>query len=222
MKMLRLLAGALGVVGLVLLFGAGSARADCNPDTSLFDDDFEFMDGSWGDPSDRFYVEDGAVVIKDWAEQVNFSTQNQGANVCVDATIVDAPKPDQTSMGLIFWWQDWNNYYTAIYWPDGSVAVNRVIKGKAVNVVSTQSLAVKKGVGQTNHLELDIRPKDATLFINGTQITRFKGVQPKDGGVVGLAGYSADGAPGIHKFDNFIVSTTGDSTGGPSGNASGQ
>jgi hypothetical protein len=206
MQMLRLLAGPLGAVGLVLIFAVGSARAECNPDASIYADDFEFLDGSWGDANDRFDVEDGALVVKDWIEQVNFGTKNQGANVCVDATIVDVPKPDGSPMGVIFWWQDWDNFYWAWYWTDGTVAVNRTLKGKVTTLVSTQSLAVKKGVGATNHLELDIRSKDATLFVNGTQVSRFRGVQPADGGVVGLFATSPDGSPGNFKFDNFVVS----------------
>ncbi|HZP09211.1 hypothetical protein [Methyloceanibacter sp.] len=222
MKLLRLVTGALGAAGLVLLFAAGTARADCNPDTAIYDDDFEFLDGSWGDPDDHFDVEEGALTVHDWREQVNFATKNQGANICVDTTIADAPGPDASPMGVIFWWQDWDNYYYAWYWADGSVAVNRILKGKYVSVVSTKSLAVKTGVGQTNHLELDVRAKDATLFINGTQVTRFRGVQPKDGGVVGIIAYSADNKPGIYKWDNFIVSEPGDTAGGPSETPSGQ
>ena len=215
MKMLRLLAGAVGVVGLALFFTAGTARADCNADDALYADDFEFLDGSWGDADDHFYTEGGSAVVKDWVERVNFATQNQGANICVDATIVEVPKPDESPIGLIFWWQDWDNFYYAWYWATGSVAVNRMVKGKYVSVLQTQTLALKKDVGATNHLEIDVRPKDATLFINGTQVTRFRGVQPKDGGVVGLIALSADGAPGTYKFDNFAVSA-------PSGDSGGQ
>src|SRR6185437_711136 len=174
-----------------------------------------FLDGSWGDADDHFYTEGGSAVVKDWVERVNFATQNPGANICVDATIVEAPKPDESPIGLIFWWQDWDNFYYAWYWATGSVAVNRMVKGKYVNVLQTQTLALKKDVGATNHLEIDVRPKDATLFINGTQVTRFRGVQPKDGGVVGLIAISADGAPGTYKFDNFVVSA-------PSGDSGGQ
>jgi hypothetical protein len=215
MKMLRFLTGALGIVGLALFFTAGAARADCNADDALYADDFEFLDGSWGDADDHFYTEGGSAVVKDWVERVNFATQNPGANICVDATIVEAPKPDESPIGLIFWWQDWDNFYYAWYWATGSVAVNRMVKGKYVNVLQTQTLALKKDVGATNHLEIDVRPKDATLFINGTQVTRFRGVQPKDGGVVGLIAISADGAPGTYKFDNFVVSA-------PSGDSGGQ
>lgn len=215
MKILRFLTGALGIVGLALFFTAGAARADCNADDALYADDFEFLDGSWGDADDHFYTEGGSAVVKDWVERVNFATQNPGANICVDATIVEAPKPDESPIGLIFWWQDWDDFYYAWYWATGSVAVNRMVKGKYVNVLQTQTLALKKDVGATNHLEIDVRPKDATLFINGTQVTRFRGVQPKDGGVVGLIAISADGAPGTYKFDNFVVSA-------PSGDSGGQ
>jgi hypothetical protein len=202
----RVLACA-AVAGAFSLFGpAVPAFADCNPDTALFDDDFEFMDASWGDPDDKYAVEDGALVVHDYREQVNFSTQNTGAHVCVETTIAEAPKPDQSNMGLIFWWQDWDNYYSFVYWPDGNGEVRRVLKGKFSTLFSVDTLAIKKGVGATNKLEIVLRPKDATLIVNGTEVKRFKGVQPKDGGVIGISAVSPEDAPGTFKFDNFIVS----------------
>ncbi len=76
MKMLRLFAGALGVVGLALFFAAGTARADCNADDALYADDFEFLDGSWGDKNDRFDVEDGTmVVVEGGRDHVNEQVQ---------------------------------------------------------------------------------------------------------------------------------------------------
>src|SRR5438067_120371 len=93
------------------------AFAACDTNNSVFDDDFEFMDPSWGAPDDKFYVKDGVLVIKTWRSQVNFSTRNEGAaNVCADVTITDAPDVASSPAGLIFWWQDWDNYYYVYYW----------------------------------------------------------------------------------------------------------
>jgi hypothetical protein len=73
-------------------------------------------------------------------------------------------------------------------------------------VFTTETLALKKGVGETNQIELQLKPRDATIIINGTQVQRFKGIQPKDGGVVGVSATSPQDAPATFKFDNFMVS----------------
>jgi len=101
---LRYVPGAAVAFMLGLAAAAGPAAAECNIENALFEDNFEFMDVTWGEPVENFYVEDEALIVKGWHEQVNFSTQNEGANVCVDATIVDASKPANSPMGLIFWW----------------------------------------------------------------------------------------------------------------------
>jgi hypothetical protein len=195
--------------GVALLFGwllATPAFAQCDADNAIYADDFEFLDGTWGDADDTFFVEDGALTAKGWTGHVNFSTKNEGADVCVDMTIADAPAPDNTAQGIVFWWADWDNYYYLYYWTDGSMVVRRVVKGKESDLFWVTTLAIKKGVGQTNQFELKLRPKDATIIINGTEVRRFKGQQPKDGGVVGVTAGSPDDKPATFKWDNFIVS----------------
>jgi len=190
-----------------LLLAASPAVADCDPDNALFEDDFEFMDPSWGEPSDAFFVEDGALVIKGFAGMANQLTKNEGANVCVDMTIVDAPVPENSPIGLVWWWESWENYYYLFYWADVAyVEVRRVVKGKETNVLSMETLALKKGVGQTNQIELKLKPKDVTLVINGTEVKRFKGKQPQGGGQIGVYGSSPEDKPATYQFDNLIVS----------------
>jgi len=202
----RFAAGTALAFAFGLAVAASPALAECNPDNALFEDNFEFMDVSWGEPDENFSVEDEALLVKGWREQVNFTTQNEGANVCVDATVVDAPKPANSPMGLVFWWADWDNFYYLWVWPDGGLEVRRVFKGKPTTVFTTETLALKKGVGETNQIELKLKPRDATVIINGTKVQRFKGIQPKDGGVIGVTATSPSDAPATFKFDNFIVS----------------
>ncbi|MGH6737081.1 MAG: hypothetical protein ACRECX_13545 [Methyloceanibacter sp.] len=191
-------------LGLFLI--SSPAVAECDPDTAIFEDDFEFMDPSWGEPSEYVYVEDGSLIIDGFMGQVNFLTQNMGANVCADLTIAEATDFPNSPIGLVFWWQDWDNYYAVFIWADGWVEARRVMNGETTYLFTEESLALKKGVGETNHVELTLRPKDATLFINGTEIKRFKGKQPKDGGVVGFYGISGEEAPAKFAFDNLVVS----------------
>jgi hypothetical protein len=48
----RVLAGA--VTAAFLILATGPAVADCDPNNTLFEDDFEFMDVSWRRPRRRF------------------------------------------------------------------------------------------------------------------------------------------------------------------------
>jgi hypothetical protein len=90
-------------------------------------------------------------------------------------------------------------------WADGGLEVRRIVNGKQTTIFTEETLALKKGVGETNSVELDLKPKDATIFVNGTKVKRFKGRQPKDGGVVGVYGLSPEDAPATFTFDNFVV-----------------
>jgi len=190
-----------------LLITASPAFAECDIDNAIFDDDFTFLDPSWGTASDTFGVEDQALVIRGNWGNVNFSTQSEAANVCADLKIVNAPDPDYSPIGLVWWWQDWDNYTYLFYWSNAAyIEVRRLVKGQSQTLLSSDTLALKTGVGETNHIEVQLRPKDATIFINGTQVTRFKGKPPKGGGSVGVYGSSPDAKPATFAFDNLVVS----------------
>jgi hypothetical protein len=194
------------IAGFIGLFDANPADAACDPKNALFSDDFDFLDASWGDADDMFFVRDGALMVKAWRSQVNLSTKTEGGNVCVDVTVTDAPDALNSPAGLIFWWKDWDNFYYVFSWTDGGLEVRRVLKGKVSIVFTTGVESTKLGIGQTNTMELLLKPRDATLFINGAEVKRFKGVQPKGGGVIGLIASSPEDKPATFAFDNLVVS----------------
>ncbi len=202
----RVVAAMAAAFALALCVSAGPAFAACDTENAIFEDDFEFMDISWGEPSDDVFVEDGQFVIDGFMGQVNFLTQNKGANVCADLTVIEATDLPNSPIGLVFWWENWDNYYVVYLWADGWVEVRRIKDGNLTTLFTEESMAIKKGVGETNNLQLTLKPKDATLFINGTEIKRFKGRQPKDGGVVGFYGISTEEAPAKFGFDNLVIS----------------
>jgi hypothetical protein len=192
---------AVGIAAiLALLLVANPALAECDPETALFDDDFEFLDPSWGQPSENLYVEDGVLVSKGWGI-VNGTTLSGAADVCVDMTIAEVPEPNVSPIGLVWWWESWDNYYVLYYWADSPVIeVRRIVKGKSQTLVAMETLALKQGVGETNHVELNLGPKSISLSINGTDVTRFKAKAPKEGGLIGIyAGV------GIYQYDNLVV-----------------
>jgi hypothetical protein len=198
----------------IVVFGlaiAGPAAAACDSANALFEDNFESLDSSWGAPDDAVSAKDGSLVLKPAAGYWRFvpseSDLYQDVSVCVDATIAAAPKEDASSLGILFWFADWNNVYIFEYYATGAFAVERLSKGKwLLPVPYTENPAIKKGVGQTNQLEVKMKGKQATIFINGTQVAQFKGVAPPDGGKVGLAGVSPAEGVATYKFQNFIVS----------------
>ena len=198
---LRSSVAAATMVLAALGFVASPALAECDPDEVIFEDDFEFQEISWGQPSENVYVKDGALLIKSGWGQVNFQTRADEADVCVDITIVEADKINEAPASIIFWWKDWDNYYDFRYWADGGYRVDRIRNGRYVPVTEyIETDAIKKGLGQTNSFQLRLRPKDATVFANGTQLGRFKGTPPQDGGVIGFQSL------GLSKFDNLVVS----------------
>jgi hypothetical protein len=193
--------------GLGLALAASPTLAACDPDNAIFEDDFEFLDASWGAPADNFYVEDGTLILSSYWGNINSQTINEAANVCVDTTILEASDPDQSPIGVVWWWENWDNYYYLFYWANSDwVEVRRWVKGQHQNVGAVQTLALKQGLGQTNQIELRLKPKDATIFINGTEVMRFKGKPPKGGGAIGVYGTSQEDKPGKWAFDNLVVS----------------
>jgi DNA-binding MarR family transcriptional regulator len=155
---------------LALSVAAGPAFAACDSDNAIFEDDFEFMDISWGAPSDAVFVEDGQLIINGFMGQVNFLTQSKGANVCADLTILEATDIPNSPTGLVFWWQDWNNYYVVFTWADGWVEVRRYKDGNLTTVFTEQTMALKKGVAIGAHPGIDATRLSEIIYFDRSTI----------------------------------------------------
>ena len=193
------------VVALGLLVANHGAHAACDPENALYEDDFEFLDVSWGDADEAVLVDDGALVIKGAGGLINLETKSKGAAICVDMSVAEAPKVADSPAGLVFWWEDWKNYYAVFVWADGWLEVRRMLDGVSKTLFTQETRALKTGAGAVNSIELTLQPKDATLFVNAKEVRRFKAKRPKDGGAAGLYGISPDDAPATFTFDNFMV-----------------
>lgn len=198
----RLAAILLGLIALTL---GPAAFAACDPETALYEDDFEFLDVSWGNADDSILVEDGALFIKGSGGLVNLETKTKGAAICVDVSITEAANISDSPAGVVFWWEDWKNYYAVFVWADGWLEVRRMVDGKSKTLFTQEAEALKRGAGAVNSIELTLQPKDATLLVNGSETRRFKAKRPKEGGAVGLYGISPDEAPATFSFDNLVV-----------------
>jgi hypothetical protein len=193
------------LAALVVLVASHDAFAACDPENALYEDDFEFLDVSWGRADDSILVDDGALEVRGSGGVVNLETKTKAAAVCVDVSIEEAEKASDSPAGVVFWWENWQNYYAVFVWADGWIEVRRMEDGQSKTLFTQETDALKTGAGAVNNIELALQPKDATLFVNGTEVRRFKAKRPEDGGAVGLYGISPDDAPATFTFDNLIV-----------------
>ena len=89
---------------------------------------------------------------------------------------------------------------------DGDVVIEKFLKDRRVTLGSFKTPTLKKGAGQTNHLELRLKEKGGTLFINDSEVARFKSKKPKGEHWIGILAASADARrPTVFKFDNFVM-----------------
>ncbi len=203
---LGILCCALIAAGFGLVFATSPASAACDPAKALVSDDFEdFLDPSWGDADQYVELADGVLLMKIPSGRLNLSSKSDLANVCVDAAIKTAKDEKTTWVGLMFWFQDANNYYFVQVWDYGYAQVARVLNGKSFAVFAAEVPDLKKGLGQANNIELRLGAKDATLVINGAVVKRFKGVPPKGGSWIGVMGGAPENDPATFTFDNFVV-----------------
>jgi hypothetical protein len=203
-------AGPLAAVVLGLLLAAGPAVAACNREDAAFEDDFEFLDPSWGAAAGELSVASGVLVLKPTKGHWRWLPSEAGlyddVTICVDAAVVETTNLDYTPIGVLFWFEDFDNFYKFNYWPSGGFSVDRVTRGQWLYPFPySETLALKTGLGKVNQIEIRLKGKQATILINGTQVAQLKGTPPKRGSKVGLVGASPDEAAATLNFDNFLL-----------------
>ena len=117
-----------------LVAGAVSlAIASADAGEVLFEDDFESLDPAWGEPSEAVKVKDKKLVVQ---PPVGMSqTQlNQGflfddVELTGKVRLAQGDDPNQYA-GLVFWAEDYDNYYAFTVTTDGRYGVIRRVKGR--------------------------------------------------------------------------------------------
>ncbi|MFZ0658536.1 MAG: hypothetical protein WAM05_07440 [Candidatus Binataceae bacterium] len=166
----------------------------CMGSTVLLQDDFTILQANWGQPNAVVSVQNGALVIKpalnsesDVLNNGNVFT-DMDACVTVEPTTI-GPQEGRAYAALIFWATDLNNYYDLAVSGLGTFAIYRHVADRWITVMPwTPNAAIKKGVNQSNQLRVVTKGTQATVYINGTQLTTFSGQPPAGGGEIGLAG----------------------------------
>jgi hypothetical protein len=132
------------------------------------------------------------------------------ADICVDlsvASVKNATDPNgPAGAGIVFWQQDWNNFYTVFLDTSASGAIYRWQNNRALALVGWQPVAsLKGGAGATNTMRVTLKGNTITTYFNGTLFKSIPSVQPSGGGAFGLWWYSESAGPNTWTFSNLKI-----------------
>ncbi len=124
----------LGAAACLLIASGSVASATCEGDIVLFEDRFEALQPTWGEPAESFKAEDGQLRIAPEAASYFWATNRASLyddiDMCVAMTTVAGIDPEEAKAGLLFWYVDANNFYVFELAPNGKASVWRRQRGK--------------------------------------------------------------------------------------------
>jgi hypothetical protein len=177
--------------GLILVTGPALA---CKGPNVKFMDDFRQIDDSWAvdADTDTVTVQDGKATIKAGASE-GFTVLYGGfifddADFCVTARVTGlTDNANQSAAGLVFWGEDYSNYYTFAITPGGEAAIVRRVKGTWFYVIDYRKFdSIKTGPGDKNVLRVTTRGDSIMTYVNDMKFATVRAQVPKNGGQIGL------------------------------------
>jgi hypothetical protein len=188
--------------------GLGPAAAVCPGLDVLFQDSFDQLQPTWGQPSPAGKVDNGQLVLNPAVGTYAWLANNAGiyddVDMCVNVTTVTGVDPTAAKAGPIFWYQDVNNFYVFELAPNGKASVWRRQRGKWLAQVNWQDAAnANKGDGATNELRVTTVGDDATFYVNGNEFKKLSGSAPDKGQQIGLFAASPDKDAATFAFDDL-------------------
>lgn len=112
--------------------------------------------------------------------------------------------PNDNDYGVLFRYQDTNNFYRFVITGEGRYRVSKYIDAKWTAIIDWRSApAIKRGAA-TNHIQVVCRGNTFELYVNGEKLGQFEDGDLDQGAVAVVAG-SYDQA-GVHiAFDNVVA-----------------
>lgn len=174
---------------------------------ALLVDDFSTLAPGWGAADNVQSVQDHKLIITPAPKSTHmsfYSGKNFG-DVDIHAQLVAVAGENRSAGGIVFWGADSKNYYKVLLSPIGNYAVIRYVNGKQLVLVpGAAHSAVKKGIGEVNELRVVTCGRSATIFVNGQQVTAFKGFPPNAATQIGFTATSGDQAV-VWAFSDLVV-----------------
>jgi hypothetical protein len=190
---------------------SGGSDSCTATDKTLFQDQFDQLAPSWG-TNDDYDVEDGKLVMHPPAgfntATINKASLYDDVDICIEMTVTTTSEPN--CGGIVFWADDYDNYYSLEVDVSGQASIWRRQKGKWLGQGGWQDFSgINKGAHQLNTLRVITTGNRAKVLVNGQQFKEFTGQPPKGGSQVGLIACSSDAAAARVELDNFVISPAG-------------
>jgi hypothetical protein len=202
------------VVMCLVLFNGIPAPAHAQGKAVLFEDNFSTLDPIWSNPTNNLSVKENNLLLTTEKDMCRFTLYkgNTFGEMDLQVTVQLAQKMEGPSngVGIIFWADDFQNYYCFSMTPDGLAGVRRKVKGNTLTPVPVASTdAVNKDPQAANILRVVLKGKQATCYINNKEVAVLKGRPPEDGGMIGFLGCAdTEAAKGTTwKISNLKVTT---------------
>jgi len=194
----------------VLVLSTGAAWAVCPGLDVQFQDSFDHFKPTWGNPSAEVKVENGNMILEPASGTDQWRANSAGlydnVDMCVTVTTLSAVDPIDAKAGLMFWYDDVNNFYVFEIAPNGRASVWRRQRGKWLAQVKwTDAASINKGDGAVNELRVTTTGSDATFAINGTAFNKISGSPPEKGQEIGLFAASPDKGQAMFAFEGLKV-----------------
>jgi len=178
-----------------------------------FQDGFQKPDPGWGIKDPTTYYVDGQLSFKPDGGRSHTQLYRplifKNASVCVTvkSPLAVSNLDAAFSGGVAFWATgDYQSFYVAVIYPNGTFAVSRSVQGTWATVVPrATSEAIKKGTDAVNDLQVVLNKDKALFYINGSQVSEFRGQEPQVGGAMGLFASSESEQVSDWRFLNFAI-----------------
>ncbi|MHA1157732.1 MAG: hypothetical protein ACTSP2_03145 [Alphaproteobacteria bacterium] len=198
----------LGAAAIILMGTIGAAEAVCPGLDILLEDEFEQLASPWGAPDGQFLVEDGSLVVTP-GSGTDYWREHAGGvyddiDMCLTVTVRRGIDPTEAKAGVIFWYQDVNNFYVLQIAPNRMASVWRRQRGKWLEQLPWQRVEVANaGDGGVNELRVTTVDDMATFFVNGSNIGEVAGTPPDPGQQIGIFASSPVKGRAIFSFDSL-------------------
>ena len=188
-------------IGLAALCGAAGAASACQKHSApVFQDNFKNADPGWGQPDNvAAFTQQGLVLTPPVSGSAWRSNANQSmaqGDCCIEVqSPASLPTPaDEDAVGAVgvwFWGQDMQNFYTATITLDGKASIDLLNHGIWQAVVPpAPAPSVKTAPGDINEIEIVTNGNRAAFYVNGTLVATITGRPPANGGAPGVYGES--------------------------------
>jgi hypothetical protein len=190
----------------------GKSAGACGTGKLLFADSFDAMTTSWGHADEFMKVQGGKLVMNEANGKfyvVDAGQTYSDVDYCAVVKLTQSSKLSGSYVGLTFWGQDVDHFYTLQITLDGYATVYQytgdwktIVKDRAVG-------SIKKGIGAENTLRVVTQGDSATFYINGQKFDAITGTPPSNGQHIGFTVEAPAKGKATFALDNVEVHAPG-------------